>query len=271
MHHTIGFIGAGNMGAAMIRGIIKSGFDPSRIYVNSFMTEEFAQLLSETGITHVEDNGELVKKCDIVLLAVKPQNAESVLQCCKADFDEKKILVSIAASLPISFYENILGDDKKIIRAMPNTPAMVLQSMSALAVNARVTDEDCATVKEIFESFGMAEIVSEDKLNVITAIAGSSPAYVFMFIEAMADGAVRMGLDRKTAYRMAAQAVKGSAQMVLETGIHPAQLKDNVCSPGGTTIAAVEALEKNGFRHAVMEAVTTCANRADEMAGIAKR
>lgn len=266
MNVNIGFIGAGNMGQAMITGMIKSEtVSPDKIFVSSIATDELNHFADRAGFNLLKSNRDVIKECDIIILAVKPDKAFDVLSDCADEFDGGKIFVTVAAGLPIAFYERILGCDKKIVRTMPNTPAMVLESMTAICCNKNVSDDERSVVGRLFEAFGVVEFIDEEKMSAVTAVAGSSPAYAFMFIEAMADGAVKMGLPRQTAYKMAAQALKGSAQMVLETGENPAKLKDMVCSPGGTTIEAVATLEKCGFRSAVIEAVCDCAAKADKM------
>ena len=174
----------------------------------------------------------------------------------------KKLVVSIAAGISLDIIESFLGKDKRIIRVMPNTPALVGEGMAGLSPNELVSDEEAELVKKLFESFGKAEIVPEKLQDAVCGISGSSPAYVFMFIEAMADGAVAEGMPRAQAYKFAAQAVLGSAKMVLETGKHPGELKDAVCSPGGTTIEAVAALEQAGFRSAVIDAERICIDKS---------
>ncbi|MBF4675588.1 pyrroline-5-carboxylate reductase, partial [Clostridioides difficile] len=179
--------------------------------------------------------------------------------------DANKIIVSIAAGKTIESLESFIGSDKKIVRVMPNTPALVGEGMSALCKNSNVTDEELNMIKALFESFGEAEIVSEYLMDTVTGISGSSPAYVFMFIEAMADAAVLAGMPRQQAYKFASQAVMGSAKMVLETGKHPGELKDMVCSPAGTTIEAVKVLEEEGFRAAVIKSIVACIDKSKDM------
>ncbi|HPD01708.1 MAG TPA: pyrroline-5-carboxylate reductase, partial [Acetivibrio sp.] len=178
--------------------------------------------------------------------------------------DDKKILVSVAVGIPIKFYQGIVGADKRIVRTMPNTPALVGEGMTLMCWE-NVSDDEGKTVREIFECFGKVEYLDEKLMSEVTALTSSSPAYVFMFIEAMADAAVLSGIPRNLAYKLAAQAVLGSAKMVLETGKHPGELKDMVCSPAGTTIEAVSSLEKNRFRYAVIEAMNECTRKALEI------
>ena len=263
MDIKLGFLGTGNMGAALIKSLVNSNFLPvDKISMFDVDINKLEQLKSETGISYFETAKELVQWSDIVVLAVKPNILKSVLEELKPVIDDKKVVVSFAVGIPISFYENILGTDKKIVRSMPNTPAMVGEGMTLICQNSNVTELEFAIVKQMFDCAGKCEFLSEKLMSEVTALTGSSPAYVFMFIEAMADGAVLSGIPRDMAYRLAAQAVLGSAKMVLETGLHPGVLKDQVCSPGGTTIEAVSTLEKNGFRYSIMDAMNDCTKKA---------
>lgn len=262
----IGFIGAGNMAGAIIGGIIKSNLVESQNVIASAKTmTNLNKLKDEYNINVTLDAREVVKNSDIVFMAVKPNIFDGVLESVKDLIGDEKIVVSIAAGKSISSMENIIGDDKKIIRTMPNTPALVNEGMSALCPNKNIEDEELKIVKGIFDSFGKSEVVGEYLIDSVIGVSGSSPAYVFMFIEAMADAAVEQGMPRAQAYKFAAQAVMGSAKMVLETGKHPGELKDMVCSPAGTTIKAVRVLEKEGLRSAVIEAMDACADAAKGM------
>lgn len=262
----IGFIGAGNMAGAIIGGIIKSNLVESQNVIASAKTmTNLNKLKDEYNINVTLDAREVVKNSDIVFMAVKPNIFDGVLESVKDLIGDEKIVVSIAAGKSISSMENIIGDDKKIIRTMPNTPALVNEGMSALCPNKNIEDAELKIVKGIFDSFGKSEVVGEYLIDSVIGVSGSSPAYVFMFIEAMADAAVEQGMPRAQAYKFAAQAVMGSAKMVLETGKHPGELKDMVCSPAGTTIKAVRVLEKEGLRSAVIEAMDACADAARGM------
>ncbi|MDQ2086194.1 pyrroline-5-carboxylate reductase [Herbivorax sp. ANBcel31] len=267
MSAKVGFIGAGNMGCAMINSIVKSGVTSNEnVFVYDIDKEKLSNLKSETGITILNNSTEVVQKSDIVILSVKPNMVEKVLEPCKSSFDDKKILVSVAVGVPIKYYQDIIGDDRKIIRTMPNTPALVAEGMTLMCYDDKIlSKDDILNVKRILECFGKVEVLDEKLMNEVTAVTGSSPAYVFMFIEAMADAAVLSGLPRDLSYKLAAQAVMGSAKLVLETGKHPGELKDQVCSPAGTTIEAVKSLEKNGFRHTIIDAMIECTKRAREI------
>lgn len=266
MKKKIGFIGAGNMAKAMIGGIVKSGLvEGSSVYASDLNTVALESVKAEYGINVTKDSKEIVKNSDIVIVAVKPNIYDLVLEGVKELIDNDKIIVTIAAGKTISSIEQVIGDDKKIVRTMPNTPALVSEGMSAICKNKNITDEELNMVKNIFSSFGKAEVVSEYLIDAVIGASGSAPAYVFMFIEAMADAAVVAGMPRNQAYTFAAQAVMGSAKMVLETGKHPGELKDMVCSPGGTTIEAVKTLEAEGFRSAVIKAIGDCIEKSREM------
>ena len=262
----IGFIGGGNMGGAMIAGIRKAELvSGSDLMVSDKNEKALAGLNEKYNILTTLDNREAASFADILFLAVKPYMFADVIAEIKDVVQQNTVIVSIAAGKTIADIENCFGEQIKLVRAMPNTPAMVGEAMSALCPNKNVTEEEIKLVQKIFNSFGTSEVVQESLIDAVIGISGSSPAYVYMFIEAMADAAVLGGMPRKQAYTFAAQAVLGSAKMVLETGIHPGELKDMVCSPGGTTIEAVAALEKQGMRNAVIEAVKVCMEKSKEM------
>lgn len=262
----IGFIGCGNMATAMIKGILDSKIvTPEEVIASAKSDKTREKISQELGITAAQSNLEVVKFSDVVFLAVKPQYYEEVIEEIREDFGKKQILVTIAPGKTLAWLSEKLGEGKKIIRTMPNTPAMVKEGMMGMCKNEAVTEGEMQQVKQICESFGKAEVVSESLIDVVVGVSGSSPAYVFMFIEAMADAAVADGMPRAQAYKFAAQAVLGSAKMVLETGMHPGELKDMVCSPGGTTIEAVRVLEEKGMRSAVIEASKACVKKGREM------
>ena len=267
MSIKLGFIGTGNMGSALIKGISAAGLlKANDIYITDIDADRATQLSKETGVNFLKSNSEIVEKSDIIILAVKPNIVDIALSDCKDKFDSKKILVSIAAGVPTKKFKGIIGEDKKVIRVMPNTPALVGEGMTLLSKCNKVTDDELKTVQGLFDCVGKTELLNEDLMSEVIALTSSSPAYVFIFIEAMADGAVLSGIPRPLAYKLAAQAVFGSAKMVLETGKHPGVLKDQVCSPAGTTIAAVASFEKNAFRSSVIEAMNACTERAQELA-----
>ncbi len=266
MDIKLGFVGTGNMGSALIKSLVKADFLPTdKILMFDVDQKKLEQLSGETGVVPVASAEELVSAADIIVLAVKPNILRSVLEGLKPAIDNQKVIVSFAVGIPVSFYEDILGTDKKIVRSMPNTPAMVGEGMTLICQNSNVTELEFAIVKKMFDCAGKCEFLPEKLMSEVTALTGSSPAYVYMFIEAMADAAVLSGIPRDMSYRLAAQSVLGSAKMVLETGLHPGVLKDQVCSPGGTTIEAVSTLEKNAFRYAVMEAMDQCTKKARQI------
>lgn len=257
------FIGCGNMGSAIIGGILKSGVAAKEDITASDMYEPTRKKAEDTfGIRTVSDNHEAVKGADLVLIAVKPQGLENAVSGLSGILTKDQLIVSIVAGQSLERLESLLGADKKIVRVMPNTPALVGAGISGWCANGHVTDADKETVRKVLTSFGEAEEVPESLMGVVTSLSGSSPAYVFEFIEAMADAAVLDGMPRNKAYHFAAQTVLGSAKMVLETGKHPGELKDMVCSPAGTTIAGVAALERGGFRGTVIDAVHACTEKA---------
>ena len=262
----IGFIGGGNMGSAMMGGIVKSGICSNADVMVSDKSQAALDKLSEgLGVKTTTDNREVVKASDVLFLAVKPQFLGSVVEEIK-DLDyTDKIVVSIVAGQSLEKLTSMFGKSFKLVRVMPNTPALVGEGMSALSPNELVTEAEAQDIKKMFEAFGKAEIVPESLQPAVVGVSGSSPAYVYMFIEALADGAVAEGMPRAQAYKFAAQAVLGSAKMVLETGEHPGALKDAVCSPAGTTIEAVATLESMGFRAAVIEAERVCVEKSKQL------
>jgi len=266
MEKKIGFIGCGNMGKAILGGLIASGqVLPGQIWVYTPSPDKVAALHDQYGINAAQSAQEVAQVADIVFGAVKPNMMVKVLSDITSSLNKETLVVSIAAGVTLDQLARALGHDRKIVRTMPNTPALVNASMTSVTPNALVTDEDIADVLAIFRSFGEAEVVAEAMIHPVVGVSGSAPAYVFMFIEAMADAAVQGGMPRTQAYKFAAQAVMGSAKMVLETGKHPGELKDMVCSPGGTTIEAVRELEARGFRSAIMEAMAKCMEKSDAL------
>lgn len=258
MEKKIGFIGCGNMGKAILGGLIASGQVLPVRSGSTPLPDKVAALHDQYGINAAQSAQEVAQVADIVFGAVKPGIMVKVLSEISSSLNKDSLVVSIAAGVTLDQLARALGHDRKIIRAMPNTPSLVNAGMTSVTPNALVTPEDTADVLNIFRCFGEAEVIAEPMIHPVVGVSGSSPAYVFMFIEAMADAAVLGGMPRAQAYKFAAQAVMGSAKMVLETGKHPGELKDMVCSPGGTTIEAVRVLEERGFRAAVIEAMTKC-------------
>lgn len=266
MNKVIGFIGSGNMGGAIIGGMTSSGLVPAHQIIASDINVIGLEALNrQYNIQITTDNLEVARQADMIFLAVKPNIYPLVINEIKGYVKEDVVIVVIAAGQSIKAIEDLFQRNIKVVRAMPNTPALVAEGMSAICSNKLVTEEEMKEVMAIFSSFGKAEQVGEYLMDVVTGVSGSSPAYVYMFIEAMADAAVLGGMPRQQAYKFAAQAVLGSAKMVLETGEHPGVLKDMVTSPGGTTIEAVAELEKQGMRNAVISAVSACISKSKAM------
>jgi pyrroline-5-carboxylate reductase len=254
------------MGGAIIGGIISNKIlNPSEILVSDINRDGLNTVNEKYGVSITSDNKEAAKKADILFLAVKPNVLYKVIDEIKDVINENTLIVSIVAGQSIEKIAAAFNRDIKLIRVMPNTPALVGEGMAALSPNANVTEDETKNILNIFQSFGKAEIVPEYLMDTVTAVSGSSPAYVFMFIEAMADAAVMGGMPRNQAYTFAAQSVLGSAKMVLETGKHPGELKDMVCSPAGTTIDAVGVLEEEGFRSGVIKAMTACIEKSKKL------
>lgn len=266
MEKVIGFIGAGNMGQAMAGGIISSGMvKAENIIFSDTSNENLKKAYGKYKVKTSNSNVLLASMADIIVLSVKPNIYPTVIEEIRDYIKPETLIITIAAGITLAKAEELFRKDMKIVRTMPNTPAMAGEGMTAVVPNRFVTDEEICEVMEILNSFGKAEIVEEKLIDSVIAVSGSSPAYVYMMIEAMADAAVAGGMPREKAYKFAAQAVYGSAKMVLETGIHPGELKDMVCSPGGTTIEAVAALEEYGFRNAIIKAMKRCEEKSKEM------
>lgn len=264
MNKRLGFIGCGNMANAMISGIIRSGIVKKDEIVASDASQTCLKRAEEDlGIHTVSDN-KAAAACKTVVLAVKPQYYAQVITEIAPVISEETVVVTIAPGITVKMLEDYFGHPVKLVRTMPNTPALVGEGMTGVCRNSLVTDEELSDVCALLEAFGRVQSLPEKLMDTVVSVSGSAPAYVFMFIEAMADAAVSDGMPREQAYEFAAQAVLGSAKMVLETGKHPGALKDMVCSPGGTTIEAVRTLEAKGFRNAVFEAMKACTAKSRE-------
>ncbi len=264
---TLGLIGAGNMGSAILRGMLDAGYvKASQMVVCDASRRRMEELSEEIpGAIYCDEPIDLVEQCDMVILALKPHQIQSLLDNVRQALDGKAI-ISIAAGWTTDMLAQALEDTTATyLRVMPNTPAMVGEGMTALCDDTTFSKDDFDFAKGIFDAVGRTVVLPERLFDGVVAISGSSPAYIFMLIEAMADAGVKEGLPRACAYEMAAQSVLGSALMVLSSGTHPASLKDAVCSPGGTTIEAVEVLERKGFRAAVMDAMGACAEKSRQM------
>ena len=262
----IGFIGCGNMASAIIGGILKNRIaEKEDILASDVYASSLEKARKNLGIEVTSDNRVTAAKSDVLFLSVKPQYYETVIAEIKDLITEKQIIVTIAPGKTLAWLGEKFEKPVKIVRCMPNTPAMVGAGMTAATPNEQVTEEERKTVCSILNAFGKTEVIGENLMDAVVSVSGSSPAYVYMMIEAMADAAVADGMPRPQAYQFAAQAVMGSAKMVLETGKHPGELKDMVCSPAGTTIEAVRVLEEKGFRSSIMEAMKACTAKAKGM------
>lgn len=257
----IGFIGCGNMAKAIISGLIGSStFKPDEIIVSDHDNNQLMDAKDRYGVNITANNSELVLESEMIVLAVKPQVLSEVINEICDTVSENKLIISIVAGQSINKIESMFGGNIKLIRTMPNTPALAGEGMTAVCRNCNVTDLELEYALKILTSFGKAEVIPEKLMDAVVAVSGSAPAYVAMLIEAMADAAVMEGMPRKQAYMFAEQTVYGTAKLLMDTGMHPAELKDMVCSPAGTTIGAVKVLEEKGFRSAVIEAMEECAD-----------
>ena len=255
----IGFIGTGAMGSAIVRAVCKN-FEPSAIKVTDKNAEMGKKFAAETGVTFVASNKDVLD-CDYIFLAVKPQFLGDVFAEIGGSIPRKTVMISMAAGVKIEKLESF-APNARFVRMMPNVCAQIGEAMTAVTYKDNISEAEAEVVKEILSCAGKVEVVPEKLMDCVTAVSGSGPAFVFMFIEALADAAVRCGMPRNQAYTYAAQTVYGSAGMVLESGKHPAALKDMVCSPAGTTIEGVATLEENGFRNAVIKAVTAACEKS---------
>ena len=262
----LGFIGTGNMASAIIGGVIKKGIVTAEDIMGA---DVFApgreRAKAQFGIAVTDDNKEVVRCSDVIFLSVKPQFYADVIQGIREEIRPEQIIITIAPGKTLEWLKEQFARDVKIVRCMPNTPALVGEGMTAACPNELISEKDLEMVKQILNSFGYVEVIPERLMDTAMAVSGCSPAYVFMFIEAMADAGVCCGMPRAQAYKFAAQSVLGSAKMVMETGKHPGELKDMVCSPAGTTIGGVRVLEQMGFRSAVFEAVKETEEMAKNM------
>ena len=256
--NTFGFIGVGNMGKAMLNGVLRV-YNPNQVMITDASEMLRNNVAKETGVAVAETNIELANSVKYIILAVKPQCYDEVIRSINNVVTAEKIIISLAPGITTDYIQNKFSAQVRIVRCMPNTPALIGEGMTGVSYNPKEFDlEEMDVIAQFFSSFGKFRIVDEKLLNTVTCVSGSSPAYVYMFIEALADRAVKYGIKRDVAYKLVAQTVLGSAKMVLETNEHPGVLKDKVCSPGGTTIAGVAALEEHNFRNAVIKATDAC-------------
>ena len=263
---TIAFLGSGNMAEALVKGLLRAHVAaPNEIICTDRRAERGPELTHKYGVRFEKENLAAVRAASIVVLSVKPQAMNKLLEEIKPGLDESKLVISIAAGVPIEAIERKVGHGVRIIRTMPNTPALVGAGATALAPGEHATEADLVQAKALFEAVGMAVVVEEQLLDAVTGLSGSGPAYIFLIIEALADGGVKAGLARDQAQELAAQTVLGSAKLLIETGEHPGRLKDQVTSPGGTAIAGLHTLEAGGLRTTLMNAVESATNRSREL------
>ena len=264
----LGFIGVGKMGSALLEGVLRAGLcEPGEIQIHDVFQPAVADCVEKNGVIAAGGNQAVVENSDSVLLCVKPQDALKTVQAFSKNGENQCLLISIAAGTLIQDLESASNGRHRVVRVMPNTPALIGKGASGFALGETATREDALTVQKILESVGEAFEVTEPQLDAVTGLSGSGPAYVFTVIEALADGGVREGLPKPVALELATQTVVGAADLVLQTGEHPSVLRDHVTSPGGTTIAGLAQLEKQGLRSALIEAVRAAAERSRELGG----
>ena len=260
------FLGGGNMAEALVKGLLTGlAVNPRHVVATDVIGERRDYLRETYGICASDDNPQAVRDNQVIFLAVKPQTVPALLEAISPEVDRDKLIVSIAAGIPLPVLQHALADDSRIVRVMPNTPALVLAGAAGISPSAAATPADIALVERIFNVVGRATVVGDGMMDTVTGLSGSGPAFVFALIEGLSDGGVLMGLDRPTATMLAAQTVLGAAKMVLETGRHPGELKDMVTSPAGTTIAGMQALEDGGLRGLMMAAVRRATERSQEL------
>jgi pyrroline-5-carboxylate reductase len=263
---TLGFLGTGNMGEALIKGVLQTGLVPAAsVAATDVRLDRLEQMVKQYGIRAAASNRDLVTASDVVILAVKPQIMSGVVKEIAPAVDRSKLLISVAAGVSVAALREALGKPARLIRVMPNTPALVLEGATAIARAEGLESGDLELAQELFGAVGRVVVLDEEHLDAVTGLSGSGPAFVAIVIESLADGGVKMGLDRATAMTLATQTVLGSARLLLETGAHPGQLKDMVSSPGGTTIAGIAALEEGGLRRTFISAVERATQRSREL------
>jgi pyrroline-5-carboxylate reductase len=263
---NVGFIGGGNMGEALVKGLVASSLVAhDHIHVYDVSTPRLEYLKTEFSIRVCSSVAELARSSQVIVIAVKPQNVIEVLDEMRQYIDQRQLVISIAAGIPIATFSSRLGEEISIIRVMPNTPALVLEGASALARGDRVTEEQMQLALQLFQSVGKALEVDEKWMDAVTGLSGSGPAYVFVLLEAMIDGGVLMGLPRQISRELVLQTFLGAVKMVQEMGRHPAELKEMITSPGGTTIHGLQVLEEKAVRGALMRAVEAASERSREL------
>lgn len=266
LQEKIAFLGTGNMAEALIRGLLRAqSTTPEQLVATARRPARLEELSKAYGVRTTSDNLAAVRESDIIVLSVKPQAMLKLVTAIAPAVDDRKLLISVAAGVPMAALERALGKSARIVRAMPNTPALVGAGACALARGTHASEADVATASSIFRAVGTTTEVDENLLDAVTGLSGSGPAYIFLIIEALSDAGVKVGLPRYTALNLAAQTVLGSAKLLLETGTHPGHLKDQVTSPGGTAIAGLHTLEAGGLRTTLINAVEAATRRAREL------
>jgi pyrroline-5-carboxylate reductase len=272
LHQTIGFLGTGNMAEALIKGLIAAGVvEPKSIYGSDPRQERCDELHKKYGIHVTTNNEDVVRHAEIVVLSVKPQILPKVLDGVAPHLKPSALVISVAAGVPVSAIEGRLPPATRVVRTMPNTPALVGEGATAIAAGQHAKDDDVEATRRIFDAVGKTVVLDESQLDAVTGLSGSGPAYVFLIIEALSDAGVKMGLSRYNAQALAAQTVLGSAKLLLETNEHPGRLKDMVTSPGGTAIAGLHTLEAGGLRTTLINAVEAATNRSRELGALAEK
>jgi pyrroline-5-carboxylate reductase len=266
---TLGFVGGGNMAEALVKGLLHAKVvPPEGIVVSDVKAERLAHFKELHGVRTTQDNHDLVRTSDVIVLSVKPQVIDKVLALIGGDVKSGQLVISVAAGVPVSAIEARLPEGTHVVRSMPNTPATVQAGATAIAPGTHATDEDLEVASALFAAVGRVVTLDESLLDAVTGLSGSGPAYVMLMIEALADGGVKVGLHRDTALLLAAQTVYGSAKLLLDTGEHPGRLKDMVTSPGGTAIAGLHTLESGGLRRTLIDAVEVATNRSAQLGEI---
>ena len=266
---TLGFVGGGNMAEALVKGLLHAKVvPPEDIIVSDVKTERLAHFVELHGVRTTQDNHELVRTSDVIVLSVKPQVIDKVLGLIGGDVKSGQLVISVAAGVPVSAIEARLPEGTHVVRSMPNTPATVQAGATAIAPGTHATEDDLEVARSLFAAVGRVVTLDETLLDAVTGLSGSGPAYVMLMIEALADGGVKVGLHRDTALLLAAQTVYGSAKLLLDTGEHPGRLKDMVTSPGGTAIAGLHTLESGGLRRTLIDAVEAATNRSAQLGEI---
>jgi pyrroline-5-carboxylate reductase len=261
----ITFIGAGNMANAIIKGLLRAGLSKDKVTATVRRAEKKKELEDAYGIRVASDNLTAAREAEVVVLCVKPQALDKVLIEIAPAIEPSKLIISVAAGVPIAAIQRRLGAGARIVRTMPNTPSLVGSGATALSTGEHATKDDLTLATAMFDSVGLTTVVDEYLLDAVTGLSGSGPAYIFLIIEALSDAGVKVGLSRHQALKLAAQTVLGSAKLLLETGQHPGQLKDQVTSPGGTAIAGLHTLEAGGLRTTLIDAVEAATERAKEL------